>query len=144
MKLKKKKRFNLNKELNFKRLMLQSVLFSICFLFIGFFFNLIFSFFAYKMKDPTSLLQICGIISLFLSVLITSYTQSKINKQYYFLSGMILGIIILVMLFVISLIISNGNITSNSILLKSLIPAFSVIGSMLGVKKERKRSKIHR
>ena len=144
MKLRKKKRFNLNKELDFKRLMLRSILFSICFLFIGFFSNLIFSFFAYKMKDPTSLLQICGIISLFLSVIITSYTQSKINKQYYFLSGIILGIIILVMLFVISLIISNGNITSNSILLKSLIPAFSVIGSMLGVKKERKRSKIHR
>ena len=144
MELRKKKRLNLNKDLNFKKLILRSFLFTICFLLIGLSTVLILSFFAYKTKDSTSLLKICGIISLFLSTIITSFIQSKVNKQYYLLGGIILGIMIFVVLTIFSLIVTNGNITANSIFYKSLIPAFSVIGSMLGVKKERKHRKIHR
>ena len=144
MNLRKKKRLELNKNLNFKNLLLRSIFFGGCFLIVGFLFNLILSFFMYKTNDPTSLLQFGGIASLFLSTLVVSFIQSKTNQQYYLLGGIFLGIIIFVITVVVSLIISSGNISTNSLLLKSLIPAFSVIGSMLGIKKERSRKKLHR
>ena len=144
MKTKKKKRLNFNKELNFKKLFIRCLLFGVIFLILGLITNLLLSFVLYRTKDPTSLLELGGIISLFSSSIIIGYIQSRINKQYYLLGGIVLGIIIFIFTVIVTLILSNGNITTNNVLLKALIPAFSVIGSMLGIKRERKRKKHHK
>ncbi len=144
MKLKKKKRFNQTKDFDFKESIKRCFLFSILFLILSFIINLLVSLILFNLKDNTSFINIGSIASLFLSVTITAFIQSKINKQYYLLGSIILGFIIFGVVTVVTLILDKGSITNNSLLVKSLIPAFSVFGGMLGIKNENKRKKHHR
>ena len=144
MELRKKKRAISNKEFNFTELFKRCLAFSILFLFIGLFVCLIMSFIIYKFKDNTSLINIGSIASLFISVMATAFIQSKYNGKYYLLGSITLGILIFLVTIIIALILNSGSITTNNILVKSLIPAFSVLGGMLGIKKEKARKRKHR
>lgn len=144
MKLKKKKRFNQTKDFNFKDSIKRCFIFSVLFLILNVIVNLLVSLALFNLKDNTSLINIGSIASLFLSVAITAFIQSKINKQYYLLCSIILGFIIFGIVTIITLILTTGNISNQSLLVKSLIPAFSVLGGMLGIKNENKRIKRHR
>lgn len=138
--MKKRKESRSNIEFKFKDLIIRCLFFSILFFVVGLLICFILSYFAYKTKDPTSLLKICGIASLFLSVLITSFIQSKINKQHYLLGGILLGAFILVLTVLFSTIFLDDNLTNDTILIKLLIPAFSVLGSMMGIKKTKRHN----
>lgn len=141
---KKRKKSILSKDLKFKDLIIRCSIFSIAYLFIGTLLCLILSLFAYRTKDPTSYFSICGIITPFLSALISGYIQSKINKQHYLIGGIILGVLIFSVTVILSLIITSENLSQNGILYKALIPFFSVIGSMLGIKKISNKTKHRR
>ncbi len=144
MELRKKKRNISNKEFNFTELLKRCLVFSILFLFVGLVVCLIMSFIMYKFKDNTSIINIGSIASLFITVMATGFMQSRFNGKYYLLGSMILGVFIFLITIVITLILSNGSINANGILIKALIPAFSVLGGMLGIKKEKKRKRKHR
>lgn len=144
MKLRNKKRFNQNKSFDLKSLFKRCFLFSVIFLILSNIISLIISLMLYKLKDNTSFINIGSIASLFLSTLITAFAQSRVNKQYYLLGSIILGGIIFGLVTFIALILNKGNISSNTLLIKSLIPIISVLGGMLGIKNEKKRKKHYR
>lgn len=144
MKLRNKKRFNQNKSFDLKSLFKRCFLFSVIFLILSNIISLIISLMLYKLKDNTSFINIGSITSLFLSTLITAFAQSRVNKQYYLLGSIILGGIIFGLVTFIALILNKGNISSNTLLIKSLIPIISVLGGMLGIKNEKKRKKHYR
>lgn len=144
MKFRNKKRFNQNKSFDLKSLFKRCFLFSVIFLILSNIISLIISLMLYKLKDNTSFINIGSITSLFLSTLITAFAQSRVNKQYYLLGSIILGGIIFSLVTFIALILNKGNISSNTLLIKSLIPIISVLGGMLGIKNEKKRKKHYR
>ena len=144
MKFRNKKRFNQIKSFNLKSLFKRCFLFSVIFLILSNIISLIISLMLYKLKDNTSFINIGSITSLFLSTLITAFAQSRVNKQYYLLGSIILGGIIFGLVTFIALILNKGNISSNTLLIKSLIPIISVLGGMLGIKNEKKRKKHYR
>ena len=144
MELRKKKRAFSNSTFDFRDLIKRCVLFSVIFLFFSVIITLLMSFALFRIKDNTSAIEIGGIISLFLSAFITSFIQSRVNKRFYFWGGLILGVFIFILTMCISLILSSGSLTSNGFLVKTLIPAFSVLGAMVGIKNEVKRRKRHR
>lgn len=144
MELRKKKRAFSNSTFDFRDLIKRCVLFSVIFLFFSVIITLLMSFALFRIKDNTSAIEIGGIISLFLSVFITSFIQSRVNKRFYFWGGLILGVFIFILTMCISLILSSRSLTSNGFLVKTLIPAFSVLGAMVGIKNEVKRRKRHR
>lgn len=144
MELRKKKRAFSNSTFDFRDLIKRCVLFSVIFLFFSVIITLLMSFALFRIKDNTSAIEIGGIISLFLSTFITSFIQSRVNKRFYFWGGLILGVFIFILTMCISLILSSGSLTSNGFLVKTLIPAFSVLGAMVGIKNEVKRRKRHR
>lgn len=144
MKFRNKKRFNQNKSFDLKSLFKRCFLFSVIFLILSNIISLIISLMLYKLKDNTSFINIGSITSLFLSTLITAFAQSRVNKQYYLLGSIILGGIIFVLVTFIAVILNEGNISNNTLLIKSLIPIISVLGGMLGIKNEKKRKKHYR
>ena len=144
MELRKKKRAFSNSTFDFRDLIKRCVLFSVIFMFFSVIITLLMSFALFRIKDNTSAIEIGGIISLFLSAFITSFIQSRVNKRFYFWGGLILGVFIFILTMCISLILSSGSLTSNGFLVKTLIPAFSVLGAMVGIKNEVKRRKRHR
>ena len=144
MELRKKKRAFSNSTFDFRDLIKRCVLFSVIFLFFSVIITLLMSFALFRIKDNTSAIEIGGIISLFLSTFITSFIQSRVNKRFYFWGGLILGVFIFILTMCISLILSSGSLTSNGFLVKTLIPAFSVLGAMVGIKSEVKRRKRRR
>ncbi len=144
MKFRNKKRFNQIKSFDLKSLFKRCFVFSVIFLILSNIISLIISLMLYKLKDNTSFINIGSITSLFLSTLITAFAQSRVNKQYYLLGSIILGGIIFGLVTFIALILNKGNISSNTLLIKSLIPIISVLGGMLGIKNEKKRKKHYR
>ena len=66
---------------------------------------------------------------------------SKNTPFYSLMDGLFMGLGFTIAL---TLVLSEGSVSTNSLLVKSLIPAFSVLGGMLGIKKENKRKKRHR
>lgn len=133
-----------NNELTIKNVLIRCGAFTILFCIIGFLITLIASYFLYKTKDPTSLSQIAGISSLFIAVFLTSFIQSKVNKQYYFFSSLILGILIFSFTFILSLVVPNNEFQATNLIWRLLIPVFSVLGGALGIKRETKKRKHHR
>ena len=142
--LKKKKRLNQIKDFNYREIIKRCFIFSLAFLILGTAVSLIISLALYRLKDNTSFVNIGSTASLFLSITITAFMQSKINKHYYLLGSIVLGLITFGFIVIITLILNEGSISTNSLLVKSLIPAFSVLGGMLGIKNEKSRKKHHR
>ena len=91
----------------------------------------------YKLPDPTSKIHIASLLSMYISALISGFILSKINKQKYLASGFILGMILFLLNFILSLVF-NKDLSVYSIVWKILIIVVCVLGSALGVKKERK------
>ena len=142
--MKKRKDKLLNRELNLKGLIFRCFIHSLLFFIIGILICLVISYFAFKTNDPTSLFKICSTCTLFISVMVTGFILAKVNKQHYLLGGIILGTFILVFTILITLSIPNESITKDAYFIKLLIPAFSVLGSMIGIQKQNKKSKHHR
>lgn len=144
MKNKKAKTHFENSELTIKNILIRCVLFTLLFCLLGFLFVLTSSYFLYKTEDPTSFTEIAGIFSLFISAFLTSLIQSKINKQYYFSSSLILGILIFALTLIISLILPDSEFDITNFIWRILIPVFCILGGMLGIKRNNKKRKHHK
>jgi len=143
MNKKKRKRHLATMELNPKIIFKRCLAFTALFCLICFFIVPVVSYFLYKTKDPTSHIQNAGVSLLFISVFLTSFIQSKINKQHYLLSSLILGILIFALTLMISLIIPNNEFNITNFVWRLLIPVFSILGGMLGISRNDKRRKHH-
>ncbi len=142
---KKKRKFKSNAELNFKNLFTRCILFSIIYFIVGLIFLLVLSWVFYNSDDPTSKIELVGLISLYSAGLITSFVQSKVNGQYYFLSGLILGLLILSVSLILSLIFPIDNAFSAiNLIWRGLIPVICVLGGVLGAKNRNSKRKHHR
>lgn len=132
-----------NNELTIKDIIIRCAIFSIAFCIIGFFVALIVSYFLYHSTDPSSLTQIAGISSLFFSTFLTSFIQSKINKQFYFLSSLLLGAYIFILTLVLCLLTKKLDFSATSFIWRLLIPVFSLLGGVIGSKRKTKIKKHH-
>ena len=94
-----------------------------------------------SLDDPTHWSNLIGKVVLYVSAIITSFFLSKKNGQGYIFSGIVLGAIITSIIFLISLIYPDS--ISNSILWILLIPVSTILGSVLGIKRQGKL-KMHR
>ncbi len=94
--------------------------------------------------DPIYWSSIMGKIVLYVSALISSFLLSKKNGQCYIFSGILLGAMITGIIFLLSLAYPNS--TNNSILWILLVPITTLLGSILGIKRQGKpkRYKRHR
>ena len=141
----KKRTYNQkNNELTIKQVFIRCTIFSIAFCVIGFFVVLIASYFLYNSTDPSSLTRIAGTTSLFFSTFLTSFIQSRINKQFYFLSSILLGVYIFVLTLVLCLFTKDYNFSVASFIWRLLIPVFCLLGGVLGSKRKTKIRKHHR
>ncbi len=100
--------------------------------------TLLFSAIFYNLPDPTSRINTASLFSMYVTVFVSGIILSKVNKQKYLAGGIILGIMLLIINLVLSFIF-NKDISTSDYIWKLLIPVFCVLGSMLGIKKERKR-----
>ena len=128
-----------NSELNFKDIFKRCVIFTVIFFLISIITTAIIGAIFYNTKDPTSKIAITSLLSLYLSSFISGFILSKINKQRYFLGGLILGILLFIITFVAGIIIdSKESFELGSIIWRLLIPVVCILGSMLGIKKDTK------
>ncbi|MBQ8145203.1 MAG: TIGR04086 family membrane protein [Clostridia bacterium] len=87
--------------------------------------------------DPSKYLSIVLKIVLYSSVFICSLALVKKLKQSYFITGLIFGCIISILLFILSKASGGGGL----LIWYALIPVFSVFGALSGIKREPKRGK---
>lgn len=91
----------------------------------------------FNTDDPSKYLSIVLKIVLYFSVFICSLALVKKLKQSYFISGLIFGCIIAILLFILSKASGDGSL----LIWYALIPVFSVFGALSGIKRETKRGK---
>ena len=139
------KKINKTKRINSQNNENQSILqiFKYCFLFTLLFFAIsitiitILSLFLFNTNDPTKFLSLSLRITLYFSILVCSFALSKKLQYSYIFAGLIFGCMVFVIFFIISLF----STTESSIIWMILIPAFSIIGSILGMKRNIKPHK---
>ena len=114
-----------------------------CFAFLGvsalliLAFTLIISAIFYNLPDPTRKIHIASLLAMYLSAFFSGLFLSIVNNQKYLAGGFILGTI----LFIIDLILSlcfNDSHTIVDYIYKLLISVVCILGSMLGIRKEKK------
>ena len=141
MKNKKRKNHARNSELSVKEILVRCLAFTALFCLIGFLIVLVASCFLYRTKDPTAYVKFAGVFSLFLSAFLTGFIQSKINRQHYFSSSLILGAFVFTLTLVTSLLTSNQALNITNFIWRILIIAFTVLGGMLGISREGRKRK---
>lgn len=115
-----------------------SLLFTVIFYFIGIILVLATSVVAYRSSDPSKYIEYLGKICLFVSALISGFMMAKKQGQKYILNGLILGSFILSSIFITSLF-SDSDIIQNNLIWYILIPMSTVLGNILGIKREKNK-----
>lgn len=121
-----------------------SIIKTILLLCIAFFlFSIIFatllSLFFFKTENPTSKIRIVAIISIYFSSFMCGIILARIISERIFIYSTILGTMIFLITFVISLFIRNNQY---SIFWHMILPVIAVLGSQCG--KRRPKNKKHR
>ncbi len=140
-----RKKLNYNKENNemsFVSLIKNCLLFFCVFAVLCVAFSAIFSLIFYQTLNPSKMLDISSLSSLYLASFASAFLLSKKNGQKYLLGGAILGVIILFVL-VVGAIFCNTKIFSVEFLLKAVIPFVCILGAFLGIKREKKNKRKH-
>lgn len=96
----------------------------------------------YNTQDPTSKIDLCGVLSLYLSTAITSILVAKKIKGNEILGGLILGIYIFIFTYLISLLIGDNEGGLMPVILRAGVILISVISSLLT--KKRSKPKVRR
>lgn len=131
-------------ELNFLGIIKVCVIFTGIFCIISAILLLIVSLMLFNAEDPSLFLDVAGKGTLFAASVICSFLLSKKVCQRYIPIGLTLGIMITLLIFLIS-VIFKGDSTNSSQIWLLFIPVITVIGSLLGIKKEKKqRHKRHK
>lgn len=123
------------KELTFPILLKRCLVFSLIFAVISVLLVLILSAFFYNTENPTSKLLLIATISMYLATFLSAFFLSKLNGSLYFWGGLILGTIILALILVLSIFVKVDN---QNIFLQLALPVISILGAMLGQKREKR------
>ena len=134
---------NKEKELSFVSLLKRCLMFLLIFVALCVSICLIMSIFFYQTLNPNKMTNLISLLSLFLSTFISAFLLSKRNGQKYLLGGLLLGCMIFVLLF-IGALFTERKIFSPDFALRLAIPAVSLVGSLLGIKREKKIKRKHR
>ena len=140
----KRKKYSKNNELTLRNILIRCGLFTLLFFVLSILTVLLVSYFLYKTKDPTAYTQIGGLASLFFVAFLTGFIQSRVNKGYYFIASLILGLMIFFITLVISLILPNNSFNLTSFIWRLLIPVLCVFGGAIGIKRKNVKSKYYR
>ena len=132
-------KLNQSEEISLATILKRSIKFSLLFFLFAITMLLVLSLICVRLEDPSAWITIIGKLSLFLSAMICGFLLSRKNKQSYFLSGILLGGLITGLIFIASLIYPDS--TQNSILWLLLIPISTILGSLLGIKRNFKKHK---
>lgn len=128
---------NDTKEFTFFKLFKRCLLFLLVFASLCIFISLLMSLIFYQSINPNKVVDLISIASLFSSAFISAFLLSKSNGQKYLLGGIMLGIMIFIILF-IGALFTERKIFSAEFLLRLAVPAVTMIGSLLGMKREKK------
>ena len=140
-----RKKFSFNKEngeMTFISLIKSCLLFFAVFAVLCVVFSAVFSLIFYQTLNPSKMLDISSLSSLYLASFVSAFLLSKKNGQKYLIGGAMLGIIILFVL-VIGAIFCNTKIFSVEFLLKAVVPFVCILGAFLGIKREKKNKRKH-
>ena len=141
---KKKFKFNKeNEEFAFFSLFKSCLLFFAVFLGMCILFSTVFSLIFYQTLNPDKMLDLASLASLYISAFLSAFLLSKKNGQKYILGGTILGLMILFVL-ITGAFFTDTKIISAEFLLKAVIPFVCILGSVLGIKREKKIKRKHK
>ena len=126
-----------NKDLSFKKLLKRCLIVLLASILIGILITLLFSLVFYNLPDPTSRINIASLLSMYFTVFISGFILSRVNKQKYFIGSLILGLMLFAINIILSIILKD-ELSTTDYIWKLLIPVFCILGSMIGIKKERK------
>ena len=142
--LKKRKKLH-NAELDFKKLLKRCLIFTLIFCIVSIIVTAIISLLFFNFKDPGAKVLVASLISLYLSSFVSGFILSKVNGQKYFAGGLLLGCMTMILTFIIACFISiEATFSFTSIIWRLLIPVFCILGSLLGVRREKKQPHRHK
>ena len=130
-------------DFSFKDIIIRSCFFIFMFCVASIACLIILSYFFYNSNDPSKWAKIVSLCSLYFCVFTTSLIQSKVNRQRYLLCSIILGVGILILTFLYTLFFGASiDFSTTNLIWRLLIPVISILGGMLGIKKQKRA--IHR
>lgn len=136
-----KKNFNSkSKDLTLIMLLKSCLLFLLVFISLCVFISVIMSLIFYQSLNPSKMVDLISLSSLFLSAFVSAFLLSKANGQKYLLGGILLGIMIFILLF-IGALFTERKIFSADFLFRLSVPAITMIGALAGIKREKKSKK---
>lgn len=122
-------------ELTFPSLIKRCLVFSGIFFLLTALLVLLLSLIFYNTENPGSIVLFVATASMYLSALISSFALSKFNGGLYLWGGLILGAMVLAVILIASIFIKVEN---HNIFLQLAIPAITVLGALLGKKREKR------
>ena len=121
--------------LTFLCILRRAVIFMLIFCIISLLLATILALVLYNTKDPSSFLCYIGPVVLSFSSMLTGFIFSRKNGEKWLLCGVILGLILTSLIFVLNLTFNSYGSESQLVLL-ALVPLTTVIGSLLGSKRK--------
>lgn len=118
MHTKQKRQLNDKKEITLPFLIKRCFIFVLLFFIIGFLFALFLSLLFFRSGDPTSKISLVGYISLYTSVALTTFIFKRGLKEKKLLGGLILGSMIFVFTYLISLTLGQKENGATELLLR--------------------------
>lgn len=95
----------------------------------------------FNSNDPTSKIDIASYVSLFISTSVSSFILSKSFKDRNALHGLIFGIMLAIITFLISIALNNDKDAIEILLSKGLMVLISFFMSILGKPKQKRKRK---
>ena len=133
----KSKQRNVNNDITLSPVTLLKSYVLFCFIFFVFaiIFSILLSLFFFRTENPTSKIRLISLVSIYFSSFICGILIARKAKEKLIVLSLVLGFILFSLLFTASLFIRNSE---NSIYFHLLIPIFTVIGALIGRKREKK------
>lgn len=132
-----KNKSNDGTEFSFPSLLKRCLLFLLVFVSLCVLISLVMSLIFYKSVNPGKMVNIISLTALFSSAFISAFLLSKFNGQKYLLGGIMLGVMIFILLF-IGALFTERKIFSADFALRLSVPAVTMIGALIGIKREKK------
>ena len=128
------------KGLSFYKLLLRCILFTFIFCIVSVSLVIVLSCIFYGTQNPTAKIQLLGYIGLYFSVFLTSFIMTRTNGEKWLLGGLILGAMIFLLTFFLSIFI-NDIPNSNSMIFRFLIIASSSVSAFIARRRSNKNRK---
>ena len=131
MHTKHKKRVSEQNDISFLYILKKCLLFIPVFCIISLFMIFLLSFIFYRTEDSKSKIDLCGILSLYLSTAITTFILTKSSPTMGLLGGSVFGAFIFIFTYLISLFFEKSDTGVQNILLRLGVILISFIVSLM-------------